>query len=85
MNVTGDFDKILEDNLKNELEWLEKEFDILFRHKRIKHCYTKQDICIGNKILDNVIDLIKANENEDILNLLAVTLNKLERVYPELF
>ncbi|MFW9866855.1 MAG: hypothetical protein ACFFEN_12240 [Candidatus Thorarchaeota archaeon] len=85
MNVTGDFDKILEDNLKSELEWLENEFEFLFKHKRINHCYTKQDICIGNKILDNVINLIKANENEEILNLLAATLNRIERTFPEFF
>lgn len=85
MNLSGDYEKILEDTLKNELEWLEEELHLIFRQKQLKHCYSKDDISIGNQILDNVIDKIKSNNNKQLLNLLAITLNKIEKDYPEFF
>ncbi|MFX1374812.1 MAG: hypothetical protein ACFFA0_03265 [Promethearchaeota archaeon] len=85
MNLSGDYEKILEDNLKNELEWLEQEFELLFKQKKLKHCYTKEDISIGNQILDNVIENIRNNNSEQLLNLLAITLNKIEHTFPEFF
>jgi len=83
INVSGDYEKILEDNLKKELDWLEQEFKILFKFKKDK--YTKEDFSMGSMILDNVIDNIKTNNSEELLNLLALTLNKIEHTYPEFF
>jgi len=85
MNLSGDYEKILEDNLKEKLEWLEQEFEFLFKQKMLKHSYTKDDISIGNQILDNVIDSIKTNKSAELLNLLAITLNSLEKQFPEFF
>jgi hypothetical protein len=85
MNLYGDYEKILEDNLKDELEWLEQEFEFLFKQKRLRNSYTKEDISIGNQILDNIIDSIKSNKSEELLNLLAITLNKIEQTFPEFF
>jgi len=82
MSVDGDYEKVLEDTLKEDLEWLENEFTLLFRYKQIK---TKADIQLGNKILDSVIDNIKSNNNEEVLNLLAITLNRIEQSFPEFF
>lgn len=78
-----DYERILQDNLKSELEWLEEEFEYLFKGKKEK--YSQEDISLGNQILDNVIDAIKTNDNEDLLNLLAITLNKIEHDFPEFF
>lgn len=77
------YERILQDNLKSELEWLEEEFEYLFKGKKEK--YSQEDISLGNQILDNVIDAIKTNDNEDLLNLLAITLNKIEHDFPEFF
>ncbi|MHA2397669.1 MAG: hypothetical protein ACXADU_02105 [Promethearchaeota archaeon] len=85
MNVSGEYKKILEDNLKKELEWLEQEFEMLFRQKRLKKSYTPDDIAIGNQILDNVIENLQYNNNTETLNMLALTLNKIEQIYPEFF
>ncbi|MFW9942767.1 MAG: hypothetical protein ACFFFT_17155 [Candidatus Thorarchaeota archaeon] len=85
MNLYGDYEKILEDNLKDELEWLQQEFNLLFKQKRLRNSYTKEDISIGNQILDNVIDSIKLTKSEELLNLLAMTLNKIEQTFPEFF
>ena len=77
-----DYERILQDTLKEDLEWLEREFTLLYRYKKIK---TKEDIAIGNQILDNVIDSIKANNSEEALNLLTITLNRIEHNFPEFF
>ncbi|GAH49433.1 unnamed protein product [marine sediment metagenome] len=77
-----DFERILQDNLKSELDWLVDEFEMLFKNKKE---VSKEEISLGNQILDNVIDNIKTNNNEELLNLLAITLNKIESTYPEFF
>jgi hypothetical protein len=76
---------LLKDTIKADLEWLEQEFTLLFKQKQLKHCYSKNDISVGNQILDNVIEKIKNNESEEVLNLLAITLNSLEKSYPVFF
>lgn len=84
MTISGqDYDRILQDNLKDELEWLLDEFEALFKSKKDK--YSQEDIKIGHKILDQIIDGIKANTSEELLNLIAITLNKIESTYPEFF
>ena len=85
MNLSGDYEKILEDNCKEELEWLVQEFEFLFKQKMLRHCYTKDDISIGNQILDNVIDSIKISKSEGLLDLLTNTLNRIEQTFPEFF
>ncbi|UCD01967.1 MAG: hypothetical protein JSV23_02805 [Promethearchaeota archaeon] len=82
MTVTADYEKILQDNLKEDLDWLEKEFELLFKEKKK---FTREDITLGNQILDNVIDGIKTNNSEELLNLLAITLNRIEQSYPDFF
>ena len=76
------YERILQDNLKSELEWLEEEFELLFKNKKE---LSKEEKLVGNKILDNVIDNIKMDNSEELLNLLAITLNKIESTYPEFF
>ena len=83
MNVSGDYDKILEDTLKGELEWLENEFELLFRNKK-NNC-SRKDVTMATSILDNVINNIKMNSNEQLLNLLAITLKRLEKTFPDFF
>jgi len=82
MRISGDYEKLIEDNMIEELEWLEDELKILFKDKKN---YSKNDIILGNIILDNVIDNIRSNDNEDVLNLLAITINKIEQIYPSFF
>ena len=84
-DLNGDYEKILEDNLKEELEWVQQEFDLLFKQKILRRNYSKDDITIGNQILDNVIDNIKTNNSEELLNLLAITLDKIEQTFGKEF
>ncbi|MCK4381021.1 MAG: hypothetical protein KAW51_07760 [Candidatus Lokiarchaeota archaeon] len=82
MNVNEDYEKVLQDSIRDELEWIEREFELLFKNKKEK---SKEDISLGNQILENFIDNIKTANNEELLNLLAITLNKIELNYPEFF
>ncbi len=82
MRVSGDYGKILEDNLKDELEWLEEEFSILFKDNKD---YSKNDIALANFILDKITDNVRSNESEEVLNMLAITLNRIEQTYPAFF
>ncbi|MFW9821092.1 MAG: hypothetical protein ACFFE5_15925 [Candidatus Thorarchaeota archaeon] len=82
MTVSGEYEKVMEESLKDDLLWLEKEFELLFRHKKVK---TKADIATGNQIIDQFIKNIKINDNEEVLSLLAITLNRIEQSYPEFF
>ncbi len=83
MNTNGDYEELLESSLKEELTWLEEEFNFLFKSKRNK--LTKEDLNMGLMILDNVINSIKTNNSQELLNLLAITLNKIEHTFPEFF
>lgn len=76
------YEEILVSSLREDLEWLEREFELLFKYKKEK---TQTDINLGNRILDNIIESIKTNNSEELLNLLAITLNKIEHSYPEFF
>ncbi|MFX1302210.1 MAG: hypothetical protein ACFE9X_02510 [Promethearchaeota archaeon] len=82
INTNHNYEKILQDNLKDELQWLENEFMFQFKNKKKK---TKEDITLGNQILNNIIDSIKADNSEEVLNLLAITLNRIEHDFPEFF
>ena len=82
MRISGDYEKLIEDTLKEELEWLEDEFELLFKHKKD---FSAGEISLGAQILDNIIDNIDAKHNEELLNLLAITLNRIEQTYPDFF
>jgi hypothetical protein len=78
----SEYEKYLDDSIKEDLEWVEREFTLQFRYKKIK---SKQEIAMGNQILDHLIDHVKSNNSENALNLLAITLNRIEQEYPEFF
>jgi len=82
MTVSGGYEKVIEESLRDDLAWLEREFELLYRYKKVK---SKADIAIANQILDQFVDNIKSNNSEEVLNLLAITLNKIEQSYPEFF
>ncbi|UCC20467.1 MAG: hypothetical protein JSV62_04035 [Promethearchaeota archaeon] len=77
-----DYERILEDTLKQDLEWLVREFTLIFKYKNPK---TKEDIQLGNQILEQFVDNIKNNNSEESLNLLAITLARIENEFPEFF
>ena len=76
------FEKILEDSIKNDLTLIEREFELLFRHKKVK---TKEDIEMGKQLINQIVDIVNSNTSEFAFNLLTITLNRIEQSYPEFF
>ena len=82
MHLHGDFDEIIEENLINELEWLKEEFALLFEQKKCN--FSKTDLNLAQKIIENFMDRINLIENKRILELVSDTLNDLDLKYPKL-
>ena len=82
MKYISDYYNVLEEDLKDDLDWLKKEFEILFNSKRNR--FTKQDKSLADRIIKNM--LIKRNiyDKEGLLYLLIYALQNLEKMYPSL-
>jgi hypothetical protein len=80
-----DFDNLdlLEINFKRELNWFEKEFEILFGNKL--NGYTLEDRALANKVLDLLSEVINYYPAEELLFYLVSSLNRIKQKYPELF
>ena len=83
MNIIANYDKILEDCKKDDLAWIEEEFDLLFRNKKSK-C-SEQDKKTVAKIVDNLMTDINLVQNESLLVVLSKTLQYIEQKSPEFF
>ena len=81
MNISANYDKILEDSKKEDLAWIEEEFDLLFKNKKC----SKEDKKTVEKILNNLMSDIGMLQNEFLLVALSKTLQCLEQKHPELF
>ena len=74
---------VLQKNFQEELHWYEEEFDIMFKNKH--EGFTKQDLEIGNQILNHLTEIINIYHHENFLQQLIGILNDLERKYPSFF
>lgn len=81
MKVSVNYDEILEDDLKGELEWLEEEFEIMFKLRE----NNKNDKKLANDILDYMFNIYYVYDNTTLLHLLNKVSDNLERTYPTLF
>ena len=77
------YNGVLQKNFQEELHWYEEEFDITFKNKQ--EGYTKQEIEIGNQILNHLTDTINIYHHETFLHQFVEILNDLERKYPSFF
>ncbi|UCC18578.1 MAG: hypothetical protein JSV62_10765 [Promethearchaeota archaeon] len=83
MKVSISYHEILEESLKNELQWLKEEFEILFNSKM--GAPTIKDKGIANAILDYIIENTCAYDSIILYSLLIDTMEKIEKDYPNLF
>ncbi|MFX1324003.1 MAG: hypothetical protein ACFE8N_03535 [Promethearchaeota archaeon] len=81
MKVNVDYNEILEEDLKAELEWLEEEFEILFKLKE----NDEKDKKLANDILDYIFKIYFIYDNITWLHLLNKVSDNLEKTYPALF
>ena len=82
MNLSADYEKLLSDVKREELVWIEEEFECLFSNKKGK--FTDADKETANHILDNLTENINMLKNDDLIQILAKMLNKIEKKYPDL-
>ena len=81
MKVNVNYNEILEEDLKEELEWLEEEFEILFKLRE----NNKKDKKLANDILDYFFEIYFVYDNVTLLHLLNKISDDLEKTYPALF
>ncbi|MEJ2251628.1 MAG: hypothetical protein P8Y70_12435 [Candidatus Lokiarchaeota archaeon] len=73
---------MLKVDFENELTWFEEEFDFLFGMKFEE--YSKADVILANKILDELSETINKYPGEELLFYLVCTLNRIKENYPKL-
>jgi len=83
MNISGDYNKILEETKQDDLIWFKEEFDLFFKNKKGK--LTKKDINIANMMINHLTLNMNLLDNKRLINALAKTLESLEKNYPEFF
>lgn len=82
MRVNLNYYEILEETLKEKMEWLKEEFEIMFAPKTGK--FTIKDKKIANDILDYVLEHNYVYDNFILLNLINETVKKIEEKYVNL-
>ena len=82
MRVNLNYYEILEETLKEKMEWLKEEFEIMFAPKTGK--FTIKDKEMANDIIDYVLEHNNVYDIIILLNLLNETVEKIEKKYPNL-
>ncbi len=81
--LSVDFNKIYEESLAQELLWFEEELDELFILKESP--FSKDDIKTANQILDKLTEKINSCNSEKLIRLLADSLSRIEKKFPQFF
>lgn len=82
MYLTIDFDYLLTQNIEDLILWFEEEFDLIFQNKEN---LSDQDINLGILIIENFVEVLKANPYDRLLDLLVSSLSNIRRKYPDFF
>ncbi len=82
MYLTIDFDYLLTQNIEDLILWFEEEFDLIFQNKEN---LSDQDINLGILIIENFVEVLKANPDDRLLDLLVSSLSNIRRKYPDFF
>ncbi|MBN1803104.1 MAG: hypothetical protein JW891_16455 [Candidatus Lokiarchaeota archaeon] len=83
MNLSADYDKILEESLKNELKWHVDELDELYGQKRDK--LSKEDIISASQIISTMTQSFDYDHNENVVPVLLKTIEDIRTKYPRFF
>ena len=82
MYLTIDFDYLLTQNIEDLILWFEEEFDLIFQNKEN---LSDQDINLGILIIENFVEVLKANPDDRLLDLLVSSLSNIRRKYLDFF
>ncbi len=78
-----DYNKLIEDSIKKELEWHLTEINELLGFKKNK--LSEKDIEVGIQIISILSNNFNFIENDNLLIQFAVTIDRIKIDYPELF
>lgn len=85
MNISADFDKLLEDSLKHQIEWYVEEFNELYGSNGNDNDPSKLDKSIANHILSTLTENIDFKNNDTMLIYLAEAIETIRMTYPDFF
>lgn len=80
---SADYENTLNDAIIQKLNWIEEEFNFLFKSKRTK--YSQKDRDLANSIIHNITESVNCAEDIRLKQLLVDTLKSIKNIYPELF
>ncbi len=83
MKLPENYDQVLKKMMKEDLEWLKEEFQLLFEDNH--DSYTKTEKHIAMKILEDVKSKSKIYNNEELVSLCSITIKNIEQAYTNLF
>lgn len=83
MYYCGDYDDLLEDSLIEELEWLQEEFELLFKFKRQNTL--EKDKRLANQMIEIIVNRVKSSDDKRINEILFEGIEKIGYKFPELF
>ena len=83
MFLYGDYNDILEDSFIQKLNWLKEEFYYLFKFRQ--HKYNQKDKELAHQIVKNFIENVNPSGNKRMNELLAETVEVIEKKYFGLF
>ena len=83
MNISADFEKLLEDSIKHQIEWYVEEFNELYGTNGRN--YSRLDKSIANHILSKLTEDIDFKNNDTMLIYLAEAIETIRMTYPAFF
>ena len=83
MNISADFEKLLEDSIKHQIEWYVDEFNELYGTNG--RDYSRLDKSIANHILSTLTGDIDFKNNDTMLIYLAEAIETIRMTYPAFF
>jgi len=83
MNISADFDKLIEDSLKHQIEWYVEEFNELYGTNGRN--YSELDKSIAHHILNRLTESIDFKNNDKVLIFLAEAIETIRMSYPDFF
>jgi len=83
MNISADFEKLLEDSIKHQIEWYVDEFNELYGTNG--RDYSRLDKSIANHILSTLTGDIDFKNNDTMLIYLAEAIETIRMTYPDFF
>ena len=84
MNISADFEKLLEDSIKHQIEWYVEEFNELYGNNG-REDHSKVDKSIANHILNTLTDSLEFKDSDNMLIYLAEAIETITMTYPYFF